>query len=168
MNLDDLIVDLPTSRGFATLLSDCRRTGGTARSKVLARLPEDHGLGNFVGLAGRIEAKEVFSFKWIGTRWLPTFQFDLRDLSIKPSAVQALSELGCIFDGWARVAWFAKPKCGLAHRRAADVLGCGPFQGAGWRARRPFHRRRLTASEADMERAEHSISRLCAAEHCRT
>ena len=53
------------------------------------------------------------------------FQFDLCnlcDLSIKPSAVQARSELGGGFDGWARAAWFAKPNCWLANRGLAYVL----------------------------------------------
>ena len=47
---------------------------------------------------------------------------DLCDLSIKPSAVQARSDLAGGFDGWARAAWFAKPHCWLADRRPVDVL----------------------------------------------
>ena len=83
------------------------------------------------------------------------------------SALQALSELVCSFDGWARIAWFAKPKCGLAHRRAADVLGVDfPRR---WPARAStVSCRRLTACGAtDMEPAGDSISRLCATEHCK-
>ena len=59
---DDLLGELPSSGGFAALLAAYRATGGTARGDDVARLLEDHGLGDFIGLARLIAGSEVFGF----------------------------------------------------------------------------------------------------------
>lgn len=119
---DETIDELPSSRGFAALLATFRATGGTAKGDDLARLLEDHGIGDFVGLARLIAADDVFGFEWRGTLWIPMFQFELRDLSIKPAARAVLAELGAEFDGWARAAWFAQPNCWLHDRAPVNLL----------------------------------------------
>jgi hypothetical protein len=120
--VDDVIEELPTSRGFAALLASYRASGGTARGDDVARLLEDHGLGNFMGLARLIATSEVFGFEWRTTIWIPMFQFDLRDLSVRPSARMVLAELGTGFDGWARAAWFAQPNGWLQRRKPVDLM----------------------------------------------
>ena len=119
---DDAIEELPTSRGFAALLASYRASGGTARGDDVARLLEDHGLGNFMGLASLIATGEVFGFEWRNTIWIPMFQFDLHDLSVRPSAGMVLAELGVGFDGWARAAWFAQPNSWLQRRKPVDLM----------------------------------------------
>lgn len=119
---DKAIEELPTSRGFAALLASYRASGGTARGDDVARLLEDHGLGNFIGLARLIATSEVFGFEWRTTIWIPMFQFDLRDLSVRPSAGMVLAELGTGFDGWARAAWFAQPNSWLQRRKPVDLM----------------------------------------------
>ena len=116
------IDELPTRRGFAALLAAYRASGGTARGDDVARLLEDHGLGNFIGLARLVAANEVFGFEWRSTIWIPMFQFDLHDLSVKPSARMVLAELGDGFDGWARAAWFAQPNSWLQCRKPVDLM----------------------------------------------
>lgn len=120
--VDDAIEELPTRRGFAALLSSYRASGGTARGDDVARLLEDHGLGNFMGLARLIATSEVFGFEWRSTIWIPMFQFNLHDLSVRPSAGKVLAELGAGFDGWARAAWFAQPNSWLQRRKPVDLM----------------------------------------------
>jgi hypothetical protein len=121
--VDESIDELPTSRGFAGVLAAYRASGGTARGDDVARLLEDHGLGNFIGLANLIATSQVFGFEWRGTLWVPMFQFDLRDLSVRPSARMVLAELGAGFDGWARAAWFARPNSWLERHKPVDLMG---------------------------------------------
>lgn len=122
-DMDAGIEDSPTSRGFTALLAAYRASGGTARGDDVARLLEDHGLGDFIGLARLIASNEVFGFEWRSTLWIPMFQFDLHDLSVKSSAQLVLEELGAGFDGWARAAWFARPNNWLQRRKPVDLMG---------------------------------------------
>jgi len=118
----ETIGDKPSSQGFGALLAAYRSTGGTARGDDLARLLEDHFLGDFVSLAKLIASDKVFGFTWRDTFWIPMFQFDLVDLSVKGAARQVLAELGGDFDGWARAAWFVAPNPWLNGRRPVDLL----------------------------------------------
>ena len=118
----DAIGELPTSRGFAALLAAYRATGGTARGDDVARLLEDHRVGDFVSLAKLIAGGRVFGFEWRHTLWIPMFQFDLADLSIKPAAGQVLHALGAEFDEWSRAAWFAQPNAWLKGRSPVDLF----------------------------------------------
>ena len=119
---DESIHELPSSRGFAALLATFRATGGTAKGDDLACLLEGRDTGNFVALARLIAAGNVFGFEWRSTLWIPMFQFELRDLSVKPAVGAVLAELGAAFDGWARAAWFAQPNCWLHDRAPVDML----------------------------------------------
>ena len=119
----DPIGELPTSDGFAALLAAYRATGGTARGDDVARLLEDHGIGDFIGLARLIASGEVFDFEWRNTLWIPMFQFEPRDLSVKVSTQQVLKTLGTGFEGWSCAAWFARPNSWLNNRAPVDLLG---------------------------------------------
>ena len=123
--LDTLIGDAPTAGGFAALLAAYRSTGGTARGDVVARLLDDHRLGDFDSLARMVASNQVFGFDWLSTLWIPMFQFELRDLSVKPGAQLVMAELGTSFDGWARAAWFALPNSWLNDRRPVDLMDSG-------------------------------------------
>ncbi|HEX7441459.1 MAG TPA: hypothetical protein VF319_15325 [Caldimonas sp.] len=99
-----------------------RATGGTARGDDLARLLEDHPRGSFVSLARLIASGEVFGFERQHTFWVPMFQFELRDLSIKEGLRQVLAELVTVFDGWALALWFVRPNSSLKDGRPVDLL----------------------------------------------
>lgn len=119
---DDSIGTAPTSPGFAALLAVYRASGGTARGDDVARLLEDHRLGDFVGLTRLIASRELFGFEWRDSLWIPMFQFDLRDLSIKRATRSVLMELGTGSDGWAKAAWFARTNPCLGGRRPVDLM----------------------------------------------
>lgn len=114
--------DGPSGCGFIALLEVFRDSGGTAPGDVVARLLEDHQRGDGVSLAKSIHQGHLFGFEWRNSLWVPMFQFDADDLTIKP-AVQAvraaLPELG---SGWAVAVWFASRNELLEGRRPVDLL----------------------------------------------
>jgi len=99
-----------------------RRTGGLARGDDLARLLEDRQLGDFVSLARLIASGDVFGFEWQTMFWVPMFQFELNDLSLRWNAHSVAAELSGVFDGWRLAAWFAQPNSWLDDRSPVDLL----------------------------------------------
>ena len=109
-------------RQFLAMRDAYRRSGGLARGEDLARLLEDHRRGDFVSLAKLIAAGEVLAFEWRDAHWIPMFQFNLGDLSIKPAPRRVLGELAKTFDGWSLAVWFVEPNSWLSHRRPVDLM----------------------------------------------
>lgn len=114
----------PDDRDFAALCTAYRASGGIARGDDLARLLSEHHSGDFVSLAMAILEGDVFAFQWRRTFWVPMFQFDLREVSVKPKpgTRRVLTELAGEFDGWALARWFARPHHVLHGARPVDLL----------------------------------------------
>ena len=112
----------PNSRGFVTMLSQYHASGGLARGDTLGRLLDDWQCGDHVSLARLISADEIFSFRWRGECWIPMFQFELRDLSVKPGPRRVLAELMQVFDDWQLAVWFVRPNPWLQTKRPLDLL----------------------------------------------
>ncbi|MGJ7498001.1 hypothetical protein ACSFA8_23405 [Variovorax sp. RT4R15] len=121
--VEEAIGDLPSDRAFVAMLARYRATGGTVRGGDLVRLLEDRRRGDSVSLATLLVAGEIFSFEWRGIVWIPMFQFELSDLSVKPAPRQVLAELVTVFDGWTLAIWFAQPNPWLNDRSPVDLLG---------------------------------------------
>jgi hypothetical protein len=114
-----------TSRDQSTFRDLCeafRATGGIARADDLARLLEDFQCGNFASLARRIASHEILSFSWRGMHWVPMFQFDLRDLSLRPGPQQLLEACGTKCDGWALACWLTTASDDLDGEQPLDCL----------------------------------------------
>ncbi len=120
--LDDDHDELPSDRDFIVMLAAYRATGGIARTDDLARMLNEHRRAGLDGLAGLIADGTVFGFEWRSEFWLPMFQFEPRDLSVKPAPRQVVEELTDEFDGWALAVWFAQPNSWLHDRRPVDLL----------------------------------------------
>lgn len=114
----------PCGLDFAAMRETYRASGGVARGDDLARMLSERQAGDFVSLAMLILARDVFAFQWQQSFWVPMFQFDLRDLSVKTNANarQVLAELADQFDGWALAVWFAQPNHWLHGARPVDLL----------------------------------------------
>ena len=112
----------PNSRGFVRMLSDYHASGGLARGDTLGRLLDDWQCGDFISLARLIASDKVFSFRWHDQSWVPMFQFELRDLSVKPGPSRVLAELQPVFDDWGLAAWFLEPNSWLHTKRPLDLL----------------------------------------------
>lgn len=114
--------DIPSDRRFCDMRNACRATGGIARGDDLARLLQDHRLGDFVTLARHIVARDIFGFEWRHAFWVPMFQFELRDLSIKAAPRKVLDELAPVFEGWGLATWFVQPNSWLSDQRPMELL----------------------------------------------
>jgi hypothetical protein len=107
---------------FRSIDEACQPTGGLACGDDLARLLEARSGGDFVTLARMLGAHEVFGLRWRGTFWIPIFQFDLIDLSVKPAPQTVRNELGRCFDDWELASWFTSPNLWLQGRTPVDLL----------------------------------------------
>ena len=112
--------------GSTTLRQACSPSGGIARADDLARLLEDCHRGDFVSLARLIARRDVFAFDWRGSLWVPMFQFDLRDLSIRLGTQRVLAELHTVLDAWTLAVWFVQPNGWLQGKRPMDLLDDDP------------------------------------------
>lgn len=120
--LDESVGGVPSDRDFIAMRTAYRASGGIACGDDLARLLEDHQRGDFISLAKLIVAGDVFGFDRHHTFWVPMFQFELHDLSVKPASRQVLAELGSAFDGWSLATWFVRANCWLNGQRPVDLL----------------------------------------------
>jgi hypothetical protein len=113
---------LPGDREFVAMHAGYRATGGMARGDDLARLMEDRRRGDLASLARLIVTGEIFSFEWHHSFWVPMFQFELRDLTVKPVHQQVLAEFAGVLDGWTLALWFALPNSSLNGHRPVELL----------------------------------------------
>ena len=107
---------------FEALCRAYRGSGGIAYAEDLARLLEERPVGGHLSLARLITSRQVLSFRWHGLIWVPMFQFDTADLTLRCGARQVLRELDGAFDGWAIAEWFVQPNAWLADRSPLDML----------------------------------------------
>ncbi len=119
---DEGLRRVPSDRDFVAMRAGYRATGGMARGDDLARLLEDMQRGDVSTLARLIASGEVFGFEWHGSFWVPMFQFELRDLSVRPPVRQVQRELAEVFDGWTIAVWFAQRNSWLDEQRPVDLL----------------------------------------------
>ena len=112
----------PNSRGFVEMLKTYHASGGLTRGDTLGRLLDDWRCGDFISLARLIASNEIFSFKWHSKSWVPMFQFELRNLSVKPGPSRVLAELKPALDDWGTAAWFIQPNSWLQAKRPLDLV----------------------------------------------
>jgi len=120
--LDGDIGSPPSDHDFIMMHAVYRASGGIARADELAGSLEEHACGDFVGLARLIVSRQIFSFQWHDSFWVPMFQFDRRSLHVKAGPRQVLHELTTVFDGWTLATWFAQPNGWLKEHRPIDLL----------------------------------------------
>jgi len=113
---------LQRDRQFTGMLQAFRETGGVMRGDEAAALMQVRGTGSLSLLARWIVAREVLSFEWQGELWVPLFQFNLADMSLRPEVARISGEWSSAFDGWTLACWFATPHEHLGQRLPADVL----------------------------------------------
>lgn len=109
----------PNDEGFVALQGALRASGGLARCDELALGLQRRQAGGYVSLARLIVTQRVTSFAWNNSFWLPMFQFDASNLSLRPEHQPALAELIDVLDGWALALWFVQGN--------ASLSGCTPL-----------------------------------------
>ncbi len=116
----------PNEQGFVALQSVYRPSGGLARGADLASRLQHRRVGGYVSLARLIVNRQVFSFSWQNDDWLPMFQFDTADLSLRPAVQDILAELLDIMDGWTLALWFVQANRALGQVVPLDLLQLDP------------------------------------------
>lgn len=107
---------------FNALIDAYKSNGGTVRADDLALLFEAQGKGNFDSVAQRIVSRDIFSFEWQAHRWVPMFQFNAHDLSVKHEVRRVVHELAAVLDNWTLAEWFTQPNVWLKDRRPVDMV----------------------------------------------
>lgn len=108
-------------RGLADLLRAYRDCGGIGRGDEVADRFRLHDR-ELSGLARWIVEREVLSFEWLSELWLPWFQFDPADMSVRPQFRRVADELRGTFDGLHLTQWFIEPNCWLGDCRPTELL----------------------------------------------
>lgn len=109
-------------RGFDAMIGAYKTCGGTARADDLALLLEEKQKGDFVSVARRIVARDIFSFEWQDHYWIPMFQFHPHDLSVKQEVRRVVHELNAVLDNWTLAQWFAEPNVWLKGKRPVEMV----------------------------------------------
>lgn len=99
--------------------------GLSAGDELAQRLLRECGCSQPTSLlARRIVDREVISFQWQGTHWLPMAQFVRTLPHVKSSVQLALDELRHVFDDTELAIWFAEPNDWLDGARPIEVVDC--------------------------------------------
>ena len=107
---------------FDAMIGAYQTSGGTSRVDDFALLLEQRQRGNFVSVAKRIVSRDIFSFEWQDDFWIPMFQFNPEDMSIKQEARRVVHELACVLDNWTLALWFTQSNAWLKGRRPVDMI----------------------------------------------
>jgi hypothetical protein len=122
-------------RQFIAMLDGYRASGGLARRQEVAAEFSRLGLA-LATLARQLAYQQVISFYWQSQVWLPLFQFNRSDMSLKPGLWRVIDELQCLHDRWELANWFVRPHPLLAQRTPVESFECDCDCGCGcvWHA----------------------------------
>lgn len=123
---DAEVTDSSCGRHFATMEAAYRRSGGIASDGDVALMLRPCSDQPLSRLARWIAARDVVSFEFRATTWLPLFQFDGAAPSVLPPVTAVIRELTDVFDDWELAAWFALPNAWLRGRTPVEVLAGHP------------------------------------------
>jgi hypothetical protein len=113
-------------RHFGTMEAAYRRSGGVASDAQVVRMLRQCSDQPLARLARWIAARDVVSFEFRATTWLPLFQFDSATPSVLPAVTAVIQELTDVFDDWELAVWFARPNAWLRERTPVEVLAACP------------------------------------------
>ena len=109
-------------QGFDAMIGAYKSCGGTARADDLALLMKEQNKGNVSSLGKQMVAGDIFSFEWQNHFWVPMFQFNPHDMSVKQEVHRVVRELACVLDSWTLAQWFTEPNAWLKGRRPVDLV----------------------------------------------
>jgi hypothetical protein len=145
--------EAPDGHGFVGLIHAFFSCGGTLEAAVVDRLLKACGRGLRGGLADGVSGgvsgglsrllatRQVFGFEWRDTLWIPMFQFNPDDLSVRPGSQRVRDELPVLWSGWNQACWFASPNHWLGGRTPVEMIDAAPRDleeaARAWRPQRP-------------------------------
>ena len=111
---------------FTELLDAYRRSGGLARGSEVAMRAASRRQDGSAWLEDLLRRRMVISLDWHSGLWLPLFQFDRSDMSVREEVRRPCAELAPVMDGWDLAQWFIRPQCLLHHCSPLDMLETQP------------------------------------------
>ncbi len=99
---------------------------GLMNGHELAGLLKSRAQGDYVSLARLIATNCLLAVRWNDEFWIPMFQFDLQDFSVRPGVVEVLAELSPVLGSEGLADWFATPSPWLDGRCPADLIAGDP------------------------------------------
>jgi hypothetical protein len=107
---------------FVNLLNAFRESGGLARANEVASQFQRRSGRDISVLGGWLLKRQAIAFEWHSKLWMPLFQFNPSDMSLRAGLADILAELVVVYNDWDLASWFAKPNPWLSEGRPADVL----------------------------------------------
>ena len=107
---------------FEELFAAFDAAGGIAQTEEVEQLLEEHGNGDRMKFSKALSKGEILSIAWSDIRWVPLFQLEPQDLSVRREVASVLGELYGIYDDWELGRWFTEPNGWLDARRPVDVI----------------------------------------------
>jgi hypothetical protein len=107
---------------FVNFHNAFRASGGLARanqvaSQFLRRSEQDVSV-----LGDWLVKRRAIGFEWHSKLWMPLFQFNPSDMSLRSGLADILAELVVVYNDWDLAGWFAKPNPWLSEGLPADAL----------------------------------------------
>jgi hypothetical protein len=119
---------------FVNLLNAFRESGGLARASEVATQFQRRSAQDISVLGGWLVKRQAIGFEWHSKLWMPLFQFNPSDMSLRAGLAGILAELVVVYNDWDLAGWFAKPNAWLADGLPADSLAVAAPQ-VLWAAR---------------------------------
>ncbi len=122
VQLTEATLSWRSDQQFIAMLNAFRASGGLSRAEGLAVMFRACASTELTTLAENIIKRKVVSLEWQAKIWLPLFQFNLVDMTLRPAVSEALLELVTVYDDWDVAHWFSLPNPWLADGTPADTL----------------------------------------------
>ncbi|MDR3370946.1 hypothetical protein [Rhodoferax sp.] len=119
---------------FVNLLNAFRESGGLARASEVASQFQRRSERDISVLGGWLIKRQVIGLEWHSKLWMPLFQFNPSDMSLRAGLAGILAELVVVYNDWDLAGWFAKPNAWLSDGLPADALAVAAPQ-VLWAAR---------------------------------
>lgn len=104
-----------------------RPHGGFASADQVMRRLRRHADQPLSLLARWIVSRSVIHLSWREETLMPMFQFDLDDMSVRPSCIRVIAELAGVYDDWELALWFATPNAWLDHAAPVTCIASDGF-----------------------------------------
>jgi hypothetical protein len=117
--IDDTVASIDAT--FVHMMRAFARTGGMTNGYPAGRQPLPP-----TGQSFAPENGPLISFLWEGRVWIPRFQFDPTDRSIRSVVKNVVAELSSAFDGWQLAVWFSTPNLWIGDYRPVDMIDSCP------------------------------------------
>lgn len=109
-------------RQFASMKTSFHLHGGMATGDELALELSSRVDQPTSRLAVWIFGRRVLSVRWQGETFVPMFQFDRADLSIRKVVSDVIDELRTPFDSWELALWFTEPNLWLGGAMPVELV----------------------------------------------